>query len=171
MVDSVRGLRASGRDLAEVVLGLYELAARGRGESPAGRGEAVPGIGDDVPGMGESDIDWAFGPTAGAGAVSGPVEAHADVTVTAASKYHSSALLRRLAGYMALLGGDVPAVLPVPETHSSVPNLVATRNETGGERTMLHSSAQVDWSLKEATLLRWRAGGGSRGIRYKGGTG
>lgn len=69
-------------------------------------------MGEAAPGMGESGIDWAIGPGAGTGAAPGPVEAHAEVSVTAASKHNSSALLRRLAGNMALLGEDVRQYCP-----------------------------------------------------------
>lgn len=69
----------------------------------------------------------ATGSVASDGGEPGPVEAHADRAITAASRHESSALPRRIAGNMALLIEDVPAVSPVPAAVSSVSELFAAR--------------------------------------------
>lgn len=97
--------RGCARGLAGSTLGLAESVSRGRGDSAPSKAELLPGMGD-------STMGWASGPGNGTGAVPGPVEAHAEVATPAASKHNSSALLRRLAGNMALLGEDVRQYCP-----------------------------------------------------------
>jgi hypothetical protein len=110
--DSAFRLADSGRRFADSSLGLEEPNSRGLGESARCAGESAPGIAELTPGMGDSATDWANGPGVETGVVPGPVEAHADEFSTAASKHNSSALLRRLAGNMALLREDVRQYCP-----------------------------------------------------------
>src|SRR5829696_3953154 len=118
----------------------------------------------------------ARGATAGAtaeprdGGIPGPLKAHADRLSTAASRYESSALPRQIAGYMALLIEDVPAVWRVPGPHSSVRKSCATRNRT---LTIGHSAApspQVAFWSEEADRAWTAALIGTRRVRYKPGT-
>jgi hypothetical protein len=60
----------------------------------------------------------------------GTAAAQPEISVTTESMHKSSALLRPIAGNMALLVEDVRAVLPRPGSRSSVLKLITTRNPT-----------------------------------------
>src|SRR4051794_37271484 len=120
---------ALGRDFTPSVLG--------RGCIPS-----VPGRGCTAP-MSASDAG-----------VPGPVEAHADSRSTAASRYESSARPRQIAGYMALLIEDVPAVSRVPEGPSSVRKLCATKNQTLGISHSHRPAAEVMAPARETPTPR-----------------
>jgi hypothetical protein len=83
-----------------------------------------------VDGAPAAGTDAGVTPVESDGGDPGPVEAHADRASTAASRHESSALPRHIAGNMALLIEVVMAVWPVPELHSSVLKLCATKKLT-----------------------------------------
>lgn len=107
---------------------------------------------------------------AGEGGVPGPEEAQADRASPATNRHESSALPRQIAGNMALLIEDVPAVSRVPGPRSSVRKLFATRNLTLAVRYGGSTGPEVEERSREADGPRVGAATGMTGVRYKGNT-